>query len=112
MTRQEVANIIASIGLPFAYYSFPINEAPTLPFIVYFYPDDNDFKADNTNYVDIRSLRIELYQEYSDIDFEVIKNVENVLKANNIVYSLAEDVITSEQMYRITFESEVLINEQ
>jgi len=111
VTREKVAQIIESIGLPFAYYSFPITEAPQLPFIVYMYPNDDDFIADNQNYVNIRALRIELYQEYTDIDFALIKHCEDVLKQNNIVYSLAEDVITSEQMYRITFESEVLINE-
>ena len=35
MTFQEVAQMIESIGLPFVYDSFPNNEAPQAPYIVF-----------------------------------------------------------------------------
>ena len=43
MTFQEVAQMIESIGLPFVYDSFPNNEAPQAPYIVFNYPNNDDF---------------------------------------------------------------------
>ena len=40
MTFQEVASMIESIGLPFVYDSFPNNEAPQAPYIVFTYPNN------------------------------------------------------------------------
>ena len=50
MTLQEVANVISSIGLPFAYHHFPENTGQQPPFICYYYPRSNDMIADDTNY--------------------------------------------------------------
>ena len=52
--------------------------------------------------------------ELMDIDFTKAVAVENVLKAHNLVYTVSNDVITSDQLYRVTFESEVILdaNEQ
>ena len=77
MTFQEVASMIESIGLPFVYDSFPNNEAPQAPYIVFNYPNNDDFGADNTNYVSIDTLNIELYE--STKDFALEQTIEAVL---------------------------------
>lgn len=110
MTLNEIATMLAETNLDFCYYSYPLNQAPSLPYLVYFFPGDDDFIADNSNYLDIRRLTIELYMELLDIDFTIAKSVEDILKAHNLVYTVSNDVITSDQLYRVTFESEVIFN--
>ena len=116
MTYKEVYQKLSSITvttttsdtIPVAYYQFPEDNAPPPPFITYYYPSDNDFKADDTNYTPIRDLSIELYTDNKDFTLE--KAVEDALTSNGLVYSKSEDYIESEKLYMITFETEVIIN--
>lgn len=109
MTYQEVAQMIESIGLPYTYYSFPINQAPNLPYIVFYFPNSDDFSADNLNYVPITDLNIELYSR--DKNFALEKQVEDVLKNNNIYFSKSETFINTENMYEVLYETQIVINE-
>lgn len=108
MTYYEVAQMIAEIGIPFAYYQYPVNEAPPLPYLVYFYPNREDFNADNENYAKVETLVIELYTETKDFYREEL--VETVLASHHITYDKTESFINKEQMYQCYYESEVLIN--
>lgn len=108
MTYQEVANMIEDFGIPFAYFSYPNDQAPPLPYCVYYYPDRDDMIADNENYVKIEALNIEIYTEVKDLTLE--ERIEAILKANKIVFDRTESFINSENMYQILYESEVLIN--
>ena len=108
MTLQEVANMVSSIGIPFAYHHFPENTEQQPPFICYYYPQSNDMIADNTNYQKINELIIELYTDNKDFDLE--ETVETVLKANDFVYSREETYIDTEKMYMVVFNMGVIIN--
>ena len=109
MTLQEVANVISSIGLPFAYHHFPENTGQQPPFICYYYPRSNDMIADDTNYQKINELVIELYTDNKDFAHE--NTVESVLKAHDFVYSSEETYIESEKMYMVVFYMGVIITE-
>lgn len=109
MTLQEVANVISSIGLPFAYHHFPENTGQQPPFICYYYPRSNDMIADDTNYQKINELVIELYTDNKDFALE--NTVESVLKAHDFVYSSEETYIESEKMYMVVFYMGVIITE-
>jgi hypothetical protein len=106
MTFQEVKQMIESIGLPYTYDSFPNNAAPAPPYIVFNYPNNDDFGADNTNYVSIDVLNIELYT--STKDFELEKNLEAVLNANGFYYDKTETFIRQDNIYQITYVTEVI----
>lgn len=106
MTFQEVKQMIESIGLPYTYDSFPNNVAPAPPYIVFNYPNNDDFGADNTNYVSIDVLNIELYT--STKDFELEKNLEAVLNANGFYYDKTETYIRQDNIYQITYVTEVI----
>ena len=106
MTFQEVKQMIESIGLPYTYDSFPNNVAPAPPYIVFNYPNNDDFGADNTNYVSIDVLNIELYT--STKDFELEKNLEAVLNANGFFYEKSETYIRQDNIYQITYVTEVI----
>lgn len=108
MTYQEVATMVASIGIPYAYFSFPNNQAPQLPYCVYYYPNRDDMNADNTNYVKIETLVIEAYTEHKDFTLE--ETIESVLTQNGINYDKSETFINQENMFQLYYESEVIIN--
>lgn len=108
MTTAQVATMIESIGLDYAYYQFDEGCGQEPPFIVFYYPDDNDFIADGRNYVKKRRLIIELYTDNKDFTTEAA--VEAVLTANGFVYSRSETYIDSERMYEVIFQTEVIID--
>lgn len=108
MTYKEVNTLIASFGLPYAYYSFPEGTAQKTPFICYFYSTSDDLFADNTNYQDIRVLNIELYTDEKDFSLE--SSIESILKQNGITYYKEENMIETENMWQIAYETEVIIN--
>ena len=109
MTTQEVASMVASVGIPTAYYEFPDNTGQEPPFICFYYPGDNDFKADNINYAKINRLIIELYTDSKDFALEAA--VEQVLKDNELAFIRNETYIDSERMYEVIFETQVIITE-
>lgn len=109
MTTQDVASMVASVGIPTAYYQFPNDTGQEPPFICFYYPGDNDFKADNINYAKINRLIIELYTDSKDFAFEAA--VEQVLKDNELAFIRNETYIDSERMYEVIFETQVIITE-
>lgn len=108
MTYQQVSNLIASIGLPYAYDHFTDDTGRELPFICFIYPESDDFLADNKNYVKIRQLQIELYTENKDFVLE--SSIETILTNAGLVYSVNSGYLSDEHMFMTTFNTEVLIN--
>ena len=109
MTYAEIASMIESTGLENAYYQYPEGEAPELPYILFYYPERNDFQADNKNYARIPQLNIELYTKEKDFDKE--KLIEDLLDENEIPYNKEEQYIEKEKMYEVLYITEVIINE-
>ena len=109
MTHTEVATMIASIGLPYAYYEFPDDTEQEPPFVVFYYPQSDDLYADNQNYVGITQLNIELYTDEKDFDLE--STVESVLAGSGLTYTTMESRIDTERMWQILYQMEVIINE-
>lgn len=102
--------MLTSAGYSIAYQAFPIGQAPTTtPFMIYFYDGSDDFMAENTNYVNISNLVVELYTSGAR-EFASEAAVEAILKANHLTYSKNEEYIDDIAMYRITYEMEVIIN--
>lgn len=108
MTYKEIADMIESIGLPFAYYQFPEGTGQAPPFVVFFYSQTDDQYADNTNYQRIVNLNIELYTSEKDFTTEAL--VEEKISANGLSYYKEESYIDSEKMWQIAYEMEVIIN--
>ena len=106
MTYKAIKQLIQGFGLPYTYNSFPNNIAPTPPYIVFNYPNNDDFGADNENYVSIDVLNIELYTQNKD--FELEEAIEAALKENGFYYEKSEAYIRSENLYQISYVSEVI----
>ena len=109
MTYRQVAEMVSSIGVPYAYYQFPNNTGIAPPFVCFYFNSSNDFAADNTNYQRIRQLSLELYTDNKDFTLE--QTVENVLNQHGLVYSREETYLDSEKMYMVTFMTEIIITE-
>ena len=110
MTYKEIATMIESIGLPYAYYQFPNGTDQACPFICFFLDSSNDFAADNTNYQKIRSLNIELYTDNKDFTLE--QTVEDILSGSGLVYYREETYLDSERMFMVSYETEIVITEE
>lgn len=106
MTYQQIASMIESFGLPFTYDSFPNNIAPEPPYIVFNYPQNNDFGADNGSFVSIDTVNIELYTNKKDIALE--KDIEAVLKLNGFFIEKTETYIRQENLYQVQYVLEVI----
>lgn len=110
MTYKQVATMVSSIGLPYAYNQFPDGTEQEPPFVCFLYGNSDDMYADNSNYAAIRSVTIELYT--ANKDFETEGTVESVLSANHLPYRKTETYIDSEHMFQISYDVEILITEE
>lgn len=103
MTLEDIKNLLESTGLPVAYRAFAENNAPELPFICYLSPGTNNFAADDTVYLEIDQITVELYTQYRDPKTE--GKVEAAL--SSFVWDKDINYIDSERCYQITYEIEV-----
>lgn len=108
MTYTEISSMIESIGLPYAYYQFPEGTGQAPPFICFFYSGIDDLYADDVNYQRIATLNIELYTSEKDFEHEEI--IEEILADKGLTYYKEENYISTEKMYQIAYEMEVIIN--
>ena len=109
MTYKQVATMVESIGVPYAYYQFPNGTDQACPFICFYFTGSDDLAADNTNYQRIRPLTIELY---TDKDFALEATVESVLNGAGLVYSRDEAWIDSERMNMVAYATDIIITEE
>ena len=107
MLFKDVKDMIDDIGLPNAYYAFPEGTETAPPFICFWYPQSDDIYADNSNYVQISNLQIELYTDKKDPSSE--KQVEDVLRENNITWAKDETEIEAELMHMVRYSTEVIL---
>ena len=110
MTRAEIYTMLNAIGIPCVYHHFSEGSGQQPPFICFYYPNDNDFKADDTRYVRVDALTIELYTDNKDFTLE--ETVENALLGAGLVFTKTESYIDTEKMFMVVYETEVLINGQ
>lgn len=108
MTTAEIYTMLQAVGVPCVYHHFRAGTGQAPPFICFYFSGDDDLLADNTNYVQINQLTIELYTDAKDFDLE--QTLEGVLKQHGMVWAKTETYISSEKMYMETYTTEVLIN--
>lgn len=102
--------MVASIGLPYAYYQFEGTKehpAPDPPFVCFYYTESDDMFADDSNYARIERLVIELYADNKSFDLE--DRAAAALAANGLTYEKSETWLDDERMYMTIYNAEVLI---
>lgn len=110
MTFEDVLEMLEDTDLPVVYHAWPESEAPSLPYICYYYPSRNAETADDTHYANVYSLNVELYTENKD--FETESAVEAVLLENGLTFDKEEDYLNDEHMYEVLYMTEVNIWEE
>lgn len=110
MTYKDIDKMIKTLKLPYAYDMFPNNVAPEPPYLVFNYPNRDDFGADDINYVGIEVLNLELYT--SQKSFKLEKKVEAMLTQYGFFYEKTEAYIRTEHLYQITYVSQFVLGEE
>lgn len=108
MTTQDIAQMIAGIGIPYAYYQFDEDTAQEPPFICFYYPASENFNADDTVFKEGAQLNIELYTKEKDFDLE--EQIKQALVDNDLVYSWSEIYLDTEKLHMTNFYTEVYFN--
>ena len=108
MTIEELAAMLQSTKIPFAYDHFAEGESPSPPFICYLLPGSDNFAADGQVYYRINQVRIELYTDSKDLTVE--DKVEKALDDAGIFYNKSEVWIESEKLYEVLYSFEVPMN--
>lgn len=106
MTKQEIANMVRSMGFAWRHEHF--SQTPTPPYVVYYFPAENDVHADNSNFVNRRQLHIELFTKTKDDISETA--VETELKNAGLTWYKQTDFLNDESLFQTTYEMEVIIN--
>ena len=106
MTLAEIATKVASFNLPWRYSHF--SQTPAPPYVVYYFPAENDVMADNSNFVNKRQLFIELYTNTKDTTSEA--TIESTLKQKGLSWYKQTDFLSDEKLFQTTYEMEVFIN--
>lgn len=111
MTYQSAYTMLNAISpnIPVNYYQWPENEAPELPYILFYYPTRDDFIADGKNYAKITQLNIELYTKNKDFATEAM--VEAKLEEYGLVYTKEEQYINEEHMYEVLYITNITLED-
>lgn len=112
MSTKDIATMLTSIGVPFAYHHFDDSESDITspPFIIFYYPYSSDLYADDVNYASIRQLNIELYTDEKDPELE--EKVEQALLTAGLPWRWDETYITDEHMFMKAYYTQVCITEE
>lgn len=110
MTYEEVASMIAEVGIPYAYYQFPEDTGQQPPFICFYYPNSDNFSADNLPYTLIKALTIELYTDAKDFTLE--STLEGVLISHGLNFAKSETYLNSEKMQMEIYTTKILIDDE
>lgn len=109
MTYHEIFDALEMTGLPvaFNYWESP-EQVPALPYIVFTYPDNNDYVADNINYAEIVALEINLYTKRKSPAVE--RAVEAIITQYFGPYFKTSTYVQGDAVQETSYTMEVIIN--
>lgn len=105
MTLAELYTALKSINgfnEKVAYRAFTEDEAPALPFIVYYVDQSNNILADNKVYKARQQVTVELYSVNKDVASEAL--VEAMLNNHDVPWEKYEAYVEDEHMYQLSYE--------
>jgi hypothetical protein len=101
MTYDDVVTMVEEIGLPCAYDHFAEGESPDPPFVVFLFPDSDNFFADGVVYQQRTGLSIELYTDIKEPKHE--RKIERVLASWDVPWNKTETWIEDEKLYEVRY---------
>lgn len=113
MTYKDLAALVASIakalGCDYHYYDDGERDVIKTPYLLFDYPDRDDLKADNRNYVKIQRFNLEYDSRRKDIEAE--QKIEDLLDAADLSYSKEDTRYEGHDAYGVMYSMEVAIND-
>lgn len=107
MTPQAFKTIMDTVPISHTYYSFPENNAPDLPYFVWYFAGSENFAADNVTYAEILSPIIELYTKTKSFTTESTLETE---LSKHFFWNKTETFLNSEKMFQIVYEIGDILN--
>lgn len=107
MTPQQVNIMLETIGVPVVYYQFKKGTGQQPPFVCFFYGNSNDVIADNSNYLRVDRLFVELYTDEKDFTLE--KQIETLLNANDLVFRKEQTYLDDERMHETIYTTDIIM---
>ena len=98
MTLENMQTLLESVtGFEgkVAYYEWPINEAPALPFVCWFSQSEYAFAADNVSYYTRPRFSVELYTKQRDPTTEAL--FETAFKNAGLYYTKETEYLDDER---------------
>lgn len=103
MTYQALEQLLAPLGIPFAFHHW--ENPPKMPYGVYFDNYTDNFVADGIAYVVFTHVNIELYVRQRDPDLE--GRLEDILTAAELYWDKSVSWVESERYFQVAYEIEV-----
>lgn len=104
MPLDELYTILSGV-FPTAYWSFPENEAPQMPYITYFEDSSNNFGADNHVYHHRKRISVELLTRVKTPSAE--SALEAALDNAFIYWEKTESHLDDEDAHEVIYSLEV-----
>lgn len=109
MKLVEFVKALKLLGLPVAFSHFEsdaANPPPKPPFITYFTPATDNRFADNSVYIGVDRIDIELYTVKKDLEAEA--KIEQFLKDQKLPYNARQVWIEREKVFQKTYETRLI----
>lgn len=106
MSRKQVAAALKASGIPFAHMAWPVNQAPDLPWCVFYLDEDSRLDADNGRWASCGTWAVELYQKAADSAVE--KAVEDAVTTAFGDYYKSETWVDSEDCLMTSYRFTVI----
>ena len=113
MTRAQIRDMIAGIGLPYAYYQWHDDDPERPdgpPFVCFFYESGEDLYADGVNYAKVDRLIVEHYSDEPDLATD--DAIGEILNESGLTYQWDREYIRDQRMWRTTFAASVNIEKE
>lgn len=104
MTIAQMKTLLKSVtgfAKKVTYYEWPIGEAPALPFVCFFSPNETEFAADNINYYSRPKFSVELYTKTRDLATEAL--FEAAFRNAGLYYTKDTEYIDDERCWMTVF---------
>lgn len=105
MTHTQIAAMLEEANLPLAYDHFAEGESPDPPFLVFLFPGSSNMFADDSVYLRVSELHVELYTDKKEPEIEAL--LEAVFAAHEILWDKTETWIESEKLYEVLYVTEI-----
>ena len=105
MTHEQIVAMLEEANLPLAYDHFAEGESPDPPFLLFLFPGSNNVFADDSVYLRVNELHVELYTDKKEPGTE--SQLEAVFAAHEIPWEKTEVWIESEKLYEVLYVTEI-----